>query len=161
MMTIIIYCDGKNDSYDFPHLIWSLRNAKMSQRKEIGRRKGVTKAGHSHIFFSGIRDWESGILGISDWESSIKNQGSRIRSKIAQGGSRLGCIWNSLLQHLVSFLTTRQLALTEHLLYVWNVFVPVVERHWSQWILRRGGGLLRSHRAVSKIPLTMVLLKSP
>ena len=83
----------------------------MSQRKEIGRRKGVTKAGHSHIFFSGFRNWESGIgnqeMGIKDWDSGVGNQGlrirdwesgignqvlrirdqgSRIRDKIAQGG---------------------------------------------------------------------------
>ena len=58
----------------------------MSQRKEIGRRKGVTKAGHSHIFFSGIRNWESGIgnqgLRIRDWESGI-------RGKIAHKGLKV------------------------------------------------------------------------
>ena len=43
---------GGGGDDDFPHLSCSLRYAKMSQRKEMGRRKGVTKAGHCHIFFS-------------------------------------------------------------------------------------------------------------
>ena len=48
----------------------------MSQRKEMGRRKGATKAGQSHIFgvwFSGIRYQESGI---GNKESGNRDQGS-------------------------------------------------------------------------------------
>ena len=54
---------GGGGDDDFPHLSCSLRYAKMSQRKDMGRRKGVTKAGHCHIF---LQSAISNILGISN-----------------------------------------------------------------------------------------------
>ena len=49
----------------------------MSQRKEMGRRKGVTNAGHSHILLL-VRN--QGTAGIMDQESGLANQESGVRT---------------------------------------------------------------------------------
>ena len=43
----------------------------MSQRKEMGRRKGVTKAGHCHIF---LQSAINNLLGIREQEPGIRDQ---------------------------------------------------------------------------------------
>ena len=43
----------------------------MSQRKEMGRRKGVTKAGHCHIF---LESAINNLLGIREQELAIRDQ---------------------------------------------------------------------------------------